>query len=179
MTHYYVAHSGDPIIYMATYTTAGQPYPLYECEIPTNLLKNPRSENFATSLVSTQTFSRTKSPSAQSPTSTAALPSRDQTYTSLAPRPAASSTLASDSSMTSDTVSTPNILQTQPITDNIRRIRICPPSLHDPQSIRDICRRTLPPVHYPLDTRKPITMLISPVTSTPTTSAATPVYTGT
>jgi len=24
LTHYYVAHSGDPIIYMATYTTAGQ-----------------------------------------------------------------------------------------------------------------------------------------------------------
>ena len=23
LTHYYVAHNGDPIIYMATYTTAG------------------------------------------------------------------------------------------------------------------------------------------------------------
>jgi rhamnogalacturonan endolyase len=27
LTHYYVAHSGDPIIYMATYTTAGKFYP--------------------------------------------------------------------------------------------------------------------------------------------------------
>lgn len=75
LTHYYVAHSGDPIIYMATYTTAGQfNQTLTHREIISDCLQNPPSENSAISPVSTPTSSRMKNPSAPRPTSPMALP---------------------------------------------------------------------------------------------------------
>ncbi|KAJ5378011.1 uncharacterized protein N7496_005420 [Penicillium cataractarum] len=133
LTHYYVAHSGDPIIYMATYTTAEPSVGelRYIARLNADLLPNEEPFGTVSNIDGGTAIEGSDVYLVGSET-------RSKFYSS--------ERFIDDQRHCEHT----HPLKFFATTDNDRRVWICPPSLHDPQSIRDIRRRTLPPVHHSL-----------------------------